>query len=456
MTCCYLGRISRLLCRLLLFVCYCIPTCMAAEVPDGATPPPAAKIASGQLADAPYFSSLPHWMTIGGQIRGRFERPSGVSYTPGFEDFYFASRLRLDLTVRPTSWTKFFVQGQDSRVNGYEIAARPASMHDPMELRQMYVEVGKLEGRGLRLKAGRQELSYGAGWIVSAADWGNTTRVFEAAVASANFKNSKLDLFAGSVILPDSARVDRHKPGEHLYGADLITKSLPGASVELFLMAKTQIGVTGELGVRGDATTYISGFRAAGKTLGFLDYSALAAHEWGSYAMDRISAWGGYGLLGWTVGRSTRKPRFSVEADLASGDHNAKDGVRGTFDTFYGAYHNFLGSADRLGWRNSRNLRIGFDFVPRKRCKLGFDVRDLALMRVSDGLYNATNTREALNPKAHSRHVGLEGDSTFSYEINSVTSIGLGAGHLWPGAYLKESTKGAAYTFPYLMFTRKF
>src|SRR5262249_44081603 len=152
---------------------------------------------------------------------------------------------------------------------------------------------------------------YAGGWLVSAGDWGNTSRVFDAALGSITFGKSKWDTFAGSVVLADGGRIDRHKPGEHLYGTDFSTKSLRNTTLEAFLLAKTQLGVTGELGARGDGHTYVTGVRATGKVSASVDYAGLAAHEWGSYATDRISAWAGYGIVGWTVGRSARKPRFS-------------------------------------------------------------------------------------------------------------------------------------------------
>jgi hypothetical protein len=443
---------------IILLAC-CLAALMRAADSGSLVPAPASpqhSIADVQLHDLSYLKDLPSRLTLGGQIRGRFELPWGAGYASGAEDFYFASRIRLDLGVRVTPWSRLFIQTQDSRLTGYETGARPASMQNPLDVRQLYVELGKAEGSGVRLRAGRQELNYGGGWLVSAADWGNTSRVFDAAVMSATFAGFRGDAFAGSVVLADGGRLDRHKPGEHLYGTYWSnTKLAAGSTLDAFLMAKTQSLVTGELGSRGQSTTYMGGGRALGNLPWGLDYSALFARQWGNYASDGISAWGGFSIVGWTVKDSAWKPRLSAEIDLASGDRNARDGTRGTFDQCYGSFHDFLGIADRLGWRNSRNLRAGFDFSVRRKMKVHADVRDLSLMTVQDGLYNASGTRDVFNAKAASRHVGVEFDSYFVYQLNAVTSFGAGFGHLLPGAYLNDSTKGGAYTFPYIMFTRR-
>src|SRR4029077_2434573 len=119
-------------------------------------------------------------------------------------------------------------------------------MQNPLDVRQLYMELGKEKGP-VRLRAGRQELNYGGGWLVSAADWGNTSRVFDAAVISATFAGFRGDAFAGSVVWADGGGLDRHKPGEHLYGTYWShTKVAGGSTIDAFLIAKTQLLVTGE------------------------------------------------------------------------------------------------------------------------------------------------------------------------------------------------------------------
>jgi hypothetical protein len=73
-------------------------------------PTPAAPDSGTVLLDNSPFEKLPSWIQIGGQIRGRFEGVSGTSLINNSPDNYYASRLRIDLGFKPTSWLRFFAQ----------------------------------------------------------------------------------------------------------------------------------------------------------------------------------------------------------------------------------------------------------------------------------------------------------------------------------------------------------
>jgi len=76
----------------------------------------AAKAPSGDLLiDRSPAEELPKWLQIRGQIRGRFESPSGTSMINSSPDAYYLSRIRVDLAIKPASWLKFFAQAQDAR-----------------------------------------------------------------------------------------------------------------------------------------------------------------------------------------------------------------------------------------------------------------------------------------------------------------------------------------------------
>jgi hypothetical protein len=215
------------------------------------------------------------------------------------------------------------------------------------------------------------------------------------------------------------------------------------------------LNVVSEGGRHGEADSFNGGVRMVGRLPGRLDYSTLWVRQWGAYAGDGISGLGGAHAIGWTLNGSSWKPRISAAYYHASGDQGSQDGQHQTFDQCYGGYHYDLGTADRLGWRNSRNRRVGFDFTPLAKLKLVTDFHDLSLASVTDSLYDASGAKSVSNPKATSAHVGVELDTYAAYQITKTASIGGGVGHLFPGAYLLQSGKGG-YTFPYLMVTKKF
>ena len=437
------------------FCCLALGTCLWLSAPllAGSDEKTAA-----QASDTPSGFHWPAWLKIGGQLRGRFEDLSCPALAgTGQQDFYYLDRLRLDVGVRARSWLRFFAQVQDSRVLGYNGAAAPASMSNPIDLRQAYVDVGGEQARTVRLRAGRQVLAFGSERLVGPSNWGNTSRSFDAVRFSVYQPGMALDLVASSVVLVDPSRFDRHKPGEHFYGSYLaLGKLLRGASVEPYAFFKQTRHVVGEKSAVGDALTATLGARVIGKTDRNFDYSAEMAFQRGSYATDRVSALAGAYSVGWTTAATAWKPRFSLEYKHASGDRASKDGARGTFDQLYASLHGFAGVADQVGWKNMRNPRATVEAFPTKKLKFQADLNDIYLATVQDGLYSAGGARTILNRAATSSHVGWEADLFASYQQSKHLQFGAGFGHIFPGQYLKQSTSKSGYSYPYVMWAADF
>jgi hypothetical protein len=432
--------------RVFLILCACLPVALAQPTRAGADSKPKYMLAS---------LGLPGWLKLDAQLRGRAEFPANMGFQNGESESYYLSRIRLDVTVKPASWFRLFVQGQDSHAAGYTGTA-PASVQDPFDVRQAYVEFGGAERR-LTLRAGRQVLAYGGGRLISPGEWGNTIKSFDSAVLTLDLKSSgKLDLLGGSVVLPQAGRIDRHKPGEHLYGAEWrLERVAPDVNLESFLFAKTQRKVFSENGAPGDAATIVAGFRLTGKLPHRFDYVAMINRQSGNYSTDRIAAFGGNYAVGWRLNKSWRKPRISAELYHGSADGRSGDGKRNSLDPLYPSYHNYLGAADRLGWRNSRNLRAGLDTTLVRGLKGYFDLRELWLASAQDAMYDAGGAKTVLNARATSRHVGRELDCYMVYEVTKDFTLEGGFGYLRPGAYLQQSGRHAAYLYPYLMWTKR-
>ena len=408
------------------------------------------------LLDYSPFEKLPAWIQLGGQIRGRFEGPSGTSLVNNRSDDYYASRVRMDLGIEPASWLRLFAEAQDARVGAYNTSPAPSTLYNPIDFRQGYVEIN-IEGKpGARFRAGRQELAFGGERLIGTADWG-VSRTFDALDLTLSAGRAKVDLFAGSVVLIDPARLDRAKPGEHLYGAyGSIRRVLPGLNVEPYLLFKQTLNVKSEKGAPGDALVVSPGARAVGTAPGRIDYTAEVVVQRGSYSTDTVKALGSNSVAGWTLTHAAFKPRVSVEYNYASGDPNHKDGVRDTFDQFYPTNHGYYGMIDQFGWKNMKNARAGFDFLPLKKLKIRTDFNEFYLATVQDGLYGNSGTSVVLDRSATSTHVGSEINGVGLYEYSKVWKFGAGYGRLFAGEYLKEAKAGYGYSYPYVMLLGNF
>ncbi len=420
---------------------------------------PAAGWTSYKPSD-PLNRQLPRWLKLSGEARLRFEGRTAFGYKPGDDDYYGLSRLRINVDLRPAHWVQLFAQGQDSRVVRMDTRRVGPLFKDTLDVRQAYLYLGNTESWPAAVRLGRQDLLFGAQRLVGPLDWTNTARSFDALRLELVGKKARADIFAASVVRLDPTVFDKRRDGENFHGIySAFTSLLPLTVIEPYLFFKTNPRVLGERRASGSLGRYTAGYRIASrpgvKQLHGLDYSAEFARQWGHLASDEISAWAGYGILGYTAGRLPWSPRFNAEYSYATGDPNPGDGSAGTFDNLYPTNHLFYGLADLIGWQNIRNPRVGIDVKPHKKMKVSFDHHWFALADRHDHLYAAGLGIGVRTPAGGARHtdIGRELDAAWWYTVSPQWIFGAGCGRLFPGKYLKENSPGSSTTFPYVFMT---
>ena len=416
---------------------------------------------SGASKSEDYYAAFwPSWFQASITYRGRMEGPSGIGFAGNSEDFYYLSRIRIEAKLRVSRYINLFGMTQDARVYGYDnVTPRPSSMVDAVDLRQAYIDIhAESNDRKFSFRFGTQYLDMGSKRLVAVSSWGNATPVYDAAKISYSAQGISTSIFAATRVSTIKAyKFNEPKPGENIYGAYVsLDRLIRDAKVEPFLYWRTQPRVTDENGLKGDSDLATFGLRYLGKLPRRFDYSAELAFQRGTYAHDSVSAWAGTWSVGYTLSSSTKKPKLYFEYNYATGDKAKKDGIRGTFDQLYASNHANYGIADQIGWRNTSNYEVGFEFEPLKKTRLQLDLNDFYLATLRDSLYSDGGSAIVTNPKATSKHVGWEPDLQFTYAANRQLSIGAGFGRLNCGGFLKQSTQGHSYNYPYLTWEDRF
>jgi hypothetical protein len=425
-----------------------------AKPPVKPAPKPAAKPPE-KVGFARVVNNWPKWFTLSVVDRGRYEsvRPAatkGASY-----DGYYLNRLRITAGFKASPWFQATVQGQDSRVRDYDTAkVAPTSMSNSMDLRLAYVEIGKKQG--VSTVVGRQELTFGDGRLMASPDWGNVSRTYDSVRVAAVRPGVKVDAFFGAPV-DVSLSFSRAKVGERVAGVwATFDKIKPFTYVDGYGVVKSLATAVGELGVKDNAATYALGVRAGGAITKTVSWEVEQVYEAGHYGGDDLRAFGTHEGLSWTIGKSAMKPKLTAEYNFASGDTNAKDGTRGTFDQMYASTHAKWGLGDLVGWRNMHQAAAKFEFSATKRVKVNTAVNHMWLATVQDGWYGSSGSRVVLNRKATSRDLGWEPDLYVTLTVTKDLTVGAGTAVLFGGGYITQSTDYTRLWTPYTMFTYKF
>jgi hypothetical protein len=149
--------------------------------------------------------------------------------------------------------------------------------------------------------------------------------------------------------------------------------------------------------------------------------------------------------------------RAFLEANYASGTKDRAGSVWGTFDQIYASSHNKMGFADQIGRRNIEQIRPGIEQSIGRKWKISATWADFRLASATDGLYNSSGALVALSTGgAAGRHVGHEFDIWAEWSYRTAMDIGFGYAQLFAGSFLRQTTPGRDYTYPFAYLTYHF
>jgi len=399
-------------------------------------------------------NQLPRWIQFGLEERIRWESYSGGGFKPGNNDSYFLNRLRFGMSIQPASWFKVIAQFQD---------ARPIDMKPPVgppnevrwDLKQAYVELGASETSPVSIRVGRQIIDYNS-TIFGNSEWRNQARSFDAAVMNIHVDRYRLGIFAASVVNPLDIGLSHHLEGNNVYGLyGGIETVIPKSVIEPFVLWRVAPSVAVETTAKkktGELDEKAFGFRLRGSEIHNFDYRVEVIGERGYVGTNNIRAWATTFGAGYRFASLRGVPRIFGGYDYASGDKNPTDGIHNTFDLLYPNAHDRFGIADQFGWQNVVSYRGGASVRLHRRLTVVGQYLDFSLAEAKDGIYNISGGLIARDKAGKSgTHVGESFETYAWYELNRRVSIGAGIAHILPGTFLAHATKGAAYTYPYVM-----
>lgn len=321
-------------------------TAAAQEAPAGTTPVPA----TGRFT---YSFGLNYML----QASARRDYPFRDQRFVDDESFVWW-RLRPSVSAR-SRHLDLVLEGQDTHARteaeGGAFGARKAWL----DLMNAYVDIKNLKGATIRV--GRQQADFEVlGRMVRTSDFVAVIRSFD--VVSTTWQNRSTDLRAYVMKPVDNlpSSFNKQKAGEYLWSVYGRRTLAPRTTLSSYVIARHNDDgslIRNEAGTTGAADVYAWLVQVEGPTPSpLVTWTAETVLERGTWAGDDVRAWAMFLRADVALGETGHT--IDVRYNQTSGDAARGDGVRGQFDTFYGAA-NVYGALGQFRGNNLKNFNVG-------------------------------------------------------------------------------------------------
>jgi len=315
-----------------------------------------------------------------------------------------------------------------------------------LDFEEAFVELSTGEAdRSVALQAGRLELNYGSGRLVSVREGPNVRQSFDGARVKTQYGPWRIDLWA---VRPDLDKLgvfdnvpDHRTAFWGIYATRPWRRRLSFDSYYLGLDRKS-FGYN-----RGTAqeTRHSLGarlWRPPATQESDWDFDYEAVWQFGSFGADGIRAWTAASDTGYSFLSAPLKPRVSVKADISSGDSQRGHSL-GTFSPIYpiGNYFgvladtgpgpvNFIDVHPRLQTKLPRGVSISTDLVVQWRESL------------NDGVYAVPGFLLVAAGGSRARFVGYRPGVEARWQIDRHAWLQADYGVFFAGEFLKQASPG--------------
>lgn len=391
------------------------------------------------------------YVSIGGEARPYYERYRNEEWGSVPQDLsgYWLQRFLLHADFHFGKRVRFFGQLQSGIETGKRGGPAPPD-EDLLDVLQAFVDVTWTfsSERSLTLRAGRQELSYGSGRLISMRDGTNVRQSFDGAKLMLRTANWNVDAFAVKPVENASGFFDDAPISSQTSWGVYAVRSLPRLpaikKLDLYYIGLARRTAHFDQGSARE-TRHTIGTRLSG-TQGNWDYDTEFMHQFGSFGTGAIHAWAAGGEYGYTLRRLPFSPRPGFKANVTSGDRDPNDPDLGTFHPLFpkGAYFGQLAS---IGPLNHRDLHPTLDLTFPHGVSFTGDWVIYWRQSLHDGVYSVPGELLRTGQLSRARFIGHQPDFELRWLANRHTTLFLNYGRFFVGRFLRETPPDGNTTF---------
>ena len=396
-------------------------------------------------------SNADWYLSLGGEARWRYEQFQHPAFgaQPQDDSGYALQRYLLHGDWRFGPRVRVFTELQSGLEAGRRGGPRPTD-EDQLDVHEAFVDVrwGSRERGTFTVRGGRQEVAFGAGRLMSAAEGLNVRRSFDGLRLIATrgrwtFNSTALRLVAAQRGLFD----DKNEAGQSYLGAGatgphpFLRNGNTSLAAYYFRFRRDDARV--DEGVV-DSRRHVIGTRTWGR-VGSFEHDEEVIVQWGrqsgSSGRGAVRAWALAFEEGYTFERVSRHPRVGVRTFVASGDRHRGDGRLGSFDPLFPGTA-YSGRAGLIGPTNLITLDPNLRVLLTPRVTLTTDWAWFWRTRIEDGVYGINASLLRTGRLSAARFVGSQATLELDWRVGRHLSVSGSIVGFQTGRFLEETPPG--------------
>ena len=386
------------------------------------------------------------YLTLGGEIRQAWERVGNDNWGQSpFWNTFLLQRYMPHADLHFNKHFRAFVQLKSGIETWRRGGPRPID-EKRLDLEKAFVDIGSGgEENSITLRIGRQELNYGSGRLVSVREGPNVRQSFDGFKLMGKKGSWHIDGWAVRPDLDNFGYFDNAPDHQTAFWGIYGTRTLRhDITLDLYYLGIARKNATYNRGTANELRHSVGSrlSRPIAETEPGWDFDYEGVWQWGSFGADNIRAWTFASETGYRLPNLPLTPRFSLRADISSGDNPATS----TLGTFFALFPigNYFGVLADTG-PGPMNF---IDAHPRAQIVFPHNVSfatDLVLYwreSVFDGVYNVPGSLIRAAGNSRARFVGYRPGVEVRWQIDRHAYLQADYGIFYAGRFLKETMPG--------------
>jgi hypothetical protein len=288
------------------------------------------------------------YLSLGNEYRVEYERYTSYNFGVGPQDQsgYLLQRVLPHFDLHLSNHFRLYNEFQFDYENFRNGGPRPGLDEDRGDIHQLFFDVGTdvRSGKGMQLRAGRQELVYGRGRLLDNNEGPNVKLSFDGFKVSLDTHRGNVDFFAVKPVNPSPGFFDDAPVhGQSLWGAygSNISIGPLKPKADLYYIGFDNKNAIYDVGT-GREIRHTFGGRLSRPVGEGMDFDWESAFQWGAFTDKSIHAYTVQTETGYTIEQSPGHIRPFLRFDVSSGNssNNPNGHTLGTFNSLFprGAY----------------------------------------------------------------------------------------------------------------------